>query len=313
MKNRIKNNNVYVGASEFRGYMERLMSMLKEIDWWGRFKYVYGVPRGGCMIAQWLEGKGFARACDDMESPEETLVVDDIIDSGRTRLRYKNYKFCSIHAKPEGLNYLKDSGIEHTRYVEECGCWVEYWWEQDQTIGEDCVARMIQIIGDSCNREGLAETPERVVRSWNELYSGYRRDAGDVLKWFEDGSCDEMVVLRDIEFYSMCEHHMLPFTGRISIGYIPDGRVVGVSKLARLAEIFARRLQIQERMTAEIADAIMGGLKPKGVMVTCHAKHFCMIARGVKKQNSEMVTSAIRGSFEKPEVRQEFMNLTGGV
>lgn len=174
----------------------------------------------------------------------------------------------------------------------------------------DFVKKMIEYIGDDPNREGLIETPNRVVKSWSQLFSGYNKDPKDIMKVFEDGSCDEMVILKDIEFYSMCEHHIIPFFGKISIGYIPNGKVLGVSKLARLVEIYSRRLQIQEKLVGQIADTLMKHLQPKGVIVVCEAKHLCMVARGVEKQNSVMITNAIRGVFkEDNKPREEFFKM----
>jgi GTP cyclohydrolase I len=171
----------------------------------------------------------------------------------------------------------------------------------------------IRFIGDNPDREGLKETPDRMIRSWGELFSGYEQDVSEYLKCFSEGSCDEMVILKDIEFYSTCEHHFLPFYGTANIGYIPNGKVLGVSKLARIADVFAKRLQIQERMTTQIADTIYEGLNAKGVIVVCKAVHFCMTSRGIRKQNSEMVTSAIRGIFSDNETaRNEFLTLTKG-
>ena len=170
------------------------------------------------------------------------------------------------------------------------------------------LTNILRFIGENPEREGLQETPDRIMRSWQELFAGYQKNPQEILKTFEDGSCDEMVILKNIEFYSTCEHHFLPFFGKVSIGYLPHKKVIGVSKLARLAEIFARRLQIQERMTAQIADSLMQALEPKGVMVICEAQHFCMTARGVQKQESKMVTSAIRGIFAtNPQIKQEFL------
>ena len=197
-----------------------------------------------------------------------------------------------------------------TEYGMDAEGWVTFWWEGNEAPAEDAVVRMIQAIGDDPGREGLKETPARVTRSWKELYGGYGKDPKDVLKVFQDGACDEMVVLKDIEFFSTCEHHMLPFFGKVHIGYIPDGKVVGVSKLARLVEIFSRRLQIQERFTGQIANALMEHLQPKGAMVVVEAKHLCMVARGVGKQNSTMVTSAVRGAFDNDKTRAEFLRLT---
>jgi GTP cyclohydrolase I len=151
-----------------------------------------------------------------------------------------------------------------------------------------------------------------MVRAWDKLFSGYRQDPECLLRRVFCDGCDEMVVLRDIEFYSTCEHHFLPFFGRISIAYLPAGKVVGVSKLARLVECFSRRLQIQERMTRQIAEAIMRHLSPLGVGVVASAQHLCMTSRGVEKQNSVMVTSAMLGVFREDEKsRREFLDLIG--
>ncbi|EEO26630.1 GTP cyclohydrolase I FolE [Helicobacter winghamensis] len=176
---------------------------------------------------------------------------------------------------------------------------------------QELIRTIFDCIGEDRNREGLLDTPKRVVKSWEHLYSGYKSDPKEILgRVFTEGACDEMVVLKDIEFYSVCEHHMLPFFGKVSIGYIPDSKVVGISKLARLVEVYSRRLQIQEKMTAQIADTLMEVLQPKGVMVVAEAKHMCMVMRGVEKQNSQMLTSAIRGLFKSDHrTREEFMGL----
>lgn len=166
---------------------------------------------------------------------------------------------------------------------------------------------LLNYIGENPNREGLKETPKRIVKSWEKLFSGYKKDPSSVLKTFTEGSCKEMVILKDIEFYSVCEHHFLPFFGTISIGYLPNKKVIGISKLARLVEIYSRRLQIQENLVAQIADSLMENLKPLGVMVVCRAQHMCICSRGVEKHQAQMITSALRGVFEKPEVRQEFL------
>ena len=171
------------------------------------------------------------------------------------------------------------------------------------------IRQLLAFIGDDPNREGLLETPHRIVKSWAKLFGGYKQKPQDVLKTFKDGSCEEMVVLKDIEFYSTCEHHLQPFFGTISIGYLPNGRVLGISKLARLVEVFARRLQIQEKLVAQIADSLMETLHPYGVMVVCKAKHMCISSRGIEKHNAVMVTSAIRGAFKKLEVRNEFLEM----
>jgi len=177
------------------------------------------------------------------------------------------------------------------------------------------VTSIIKAIGENPEREGLADTPSRVAEMYTELFKGLDMDPRKELAvGYEEGH-REMVIVKDVPFYSMCEHHLLPFYGTAHIGYIPDvkGRVVGLSKLARVVEIIASRPQVQERMTTEIADAIMDGLKPSGVAVVVQAEHLCMIMRGVKTPGSSIITSAIRGAFRsKAESRAEFFSLLQG-
>ena len=185
----------------------------------------------------------------------------------------------------------------------------------DEAEIERAVASIIKAIGEDPKREGLTGTPARVAEMYAELFMGLGVDPREELKVGYELGHREMVVVRDIPFYSMCEHHLLPFYGTVHIGYIPNtnGRVVGLSKLARVVEIVASRPQIQERMTTEIADAIMDGLNPSGVGVVVQAEHMCMIMRGVKKAGSNIVTSALRGSFRtKPASRAEFFSLIQG-
>ena len=173
------------------------------------------------------------------------------------------------------------------------------------------VRQLLVELGEDPEREGLKKTPARVAKSLTFLTRGYRQNLKAVVNgaYFTSGT-NHMVILKDIELYSLCEHHMLPFYGKCAIGYISKGKVLGVSKLARIVDMFARRLQIQERMTEEIANAIMTEAKAEGVGVVIRAKHLCMMMRGVEKQNSEMVTSAVLGTFRSDEkVRQEFLSL----
>lgn len=177
-------------------------------------------------------------------------------------------------------------------------------------FGRHLVRSMLAYIGEDPKREGLLDTPDRVLKSWKEIFGGYAEDPAIILKRdFEKDGYDQMIACRDIEFYSTCEHHMQPFFGRAHIAYVPGEKVVGLSKLARLVDIFARRLQIQERMTEQIASALEEHLQPKGVGVVLEAKHFCMICRGVRKQRSSMVTSSLKGVFVKDAPRAEFLNL----
>ncbi|MDO8304127.1 MAG: GTP cyclohydrolase I FolE [Sedimentisphaerales bacterium] len=172
------------------------------------------------------------------------------------------------------------------------------------------VLEILEAVGEDPNREGLKATPERVARMYIELLCGITADPQEHLKSAFTENYDEIVLLRDIPFYSICEHHMMPFIGKAHVAYLPEGKVLGVSKLARIVDCFARRLQLQERLTAQIADSLMDGLKPQGVAVVLEASHSCMTIRGIKKPGSVMVTSAVRGIFKKdPRSRSEVMSL----
>lgn len=182
----------------------------------------------------------------------------------------------------------------------------------DGTTTEDeakvAVRTLLRYIGEDPDREGLRDTPRRVVKAWDEMTVGYGQDPDVVLGTDFDGDgYDEMIVVPHIEFVSMCEHHCLPFLGEASVGYVPRRRIVGLSKVARLVDVFARRLQVQERLTKQVADAVKLALNPLGVGVLIRAKHSCMSCRGVMKQRAEMVTCTLYGVFRKPEVRAEFM------
>lgn len=185
----------------------------------------------------------------------------------------------------------------------------------DEAEIKKAVASIIKAIGEDTEREGLVGTPRRFAEMYSELFAGMGHDPTEELKVGYELGHREMVILKDIPFYSMCEHHFLPFYGVAHIGYIPneEGRVVGISKLARVVEIIAKRPQIQERMATEIADTVAEGLKPDGVAVVIQAEHMCMIMRGIKKPGSSVITSALRGSFrKKPASRAEFFSLIKG-
>jgi len=173
------------------------------------------------------------------------------------------------------------------------------------------VRKMLQLIGENPGREGLVDTPRRVSSALHYLTSGYELTVEDAVSdaLFEE-SCEEMVIVKDVEFYSLCEHHILPFFGRAHIGYLPKGRVIGLSKIARVVDIFARRLQVQERLTNQIASGLLEVLNAHGVAVVLEASHFCMVMRGVQKQNSKTVTSSMLGAFrDDSRSRSEFMEL----
>ncbi|MBD3792059.1 MAG: GTP cyclohydrolase I FolE [Campylobacterales bacterium] len=176
---------------------------------------------------------------------------------------------------------------------------------------EQAITKVLELVGEDPKREGLIKTPARVAKALDFLTEGYHQDPKEILSQaLFTSSNDEMVLVRDIEFYSMCEHHILPIIGRAHVAYIPDGKVVGLSKIPRIVNVFARRLQIQEQMTEQIADAISETINPKGVAVVLHARHMCMEMRGVEKINSTTVSSALRGLFKSDErTRNEFYNL----
>lgn len=168
----------------------------------------------------------------------------------------------------------------------------------DQKKIKQAVRLLLEGIGEDITREGLVETPDRIARMYGEIYGGYEEDAGTHLSKTFHVENNEMVMEKDIAFYSTCEHHLLPFYGKAHIAYIPDGKVVGLSKLARTVEVYAKRLQLQEQLTGQIADALMGHLRPKGVMVMIEAEHMCMTMRGIKKPGSQTVTIVKRGVFQ---------------
>lgn len=273
---------------------------------------IYGIPRGGIhaaqeMVRQALPSRFNWAICNKPE--HATLIVDDIVDSGETRR-----KFSDLHPNTAFYALVDKNDDEDRQWA---GKWVKFPWEIDEDKGpEDNVRRIIQFIGDDPTREGLIETPARVVKAYREMFSGYQHsdeDVGKMLKVFTDGSCKELVLVKGIEFTSWCEHHFLPVIGNASIAYIPNGKIVGLSKVARLLDVYSKRLQVQERLTQQITTALDTHLKPLGSACLIEARHSCMSCRGVMKQQSSMITSSLTGEFlEKPEVRAEFMSLVRG-
>lgn len=260
---------------------------------------IYGVPRGGVPAAYLVANALQAEVVDNAH--DAVAIVDDIVDSGRTRDRYKDLHPAAVF---DAL---------YVRQPQEQPAWLVFPWEGTaESSAEDIVIRLLQFIGEDVSREGLRETPRRFLQAWREYTRGYSMKAGDVLKVFEDGAngVDELVLVRDIPVYSTCEHHGAPFFGIAHIGYIPNGAILGLSKFSRLVEVFARRLQVQERLTTQIADSLLDALKPKGVAVVLECRHMCMEARGVRTQGSVTTTSALRGVFKHDaSARSEFLRL----
>lgn len=276
-----------------------------------RYSSVFGVPRGGMLLAGFFSQRLSKPLVDDPR--QGTLVVDDIVDSGKTRLRYKGFDFACLHVK-------KNTPAEFypTFFVSVEEDWVEYFWEKNESPAEDAVTRLIEVIGDDPNRKGLFETPRRVIASFEELFVGYKQDPAEIFKTFDDEQekFEGLVYLKDIEFYSTCEHHLLPFSGKAMIAYIPNGPVIGASKLARLLDIYSRRLQMQERIAEQVTNALMKYLNPLGAACLIEAKHFCITCRGVRKQHSIMGYNSLKGAFlegspEGVAARGELMVLYG--
>jgi len=259
---------------------------------------VYPIPRGGVPATLALLGTPLSLMIVD-DPAQADFIMDDLIDTGATAKRFAQY------GKPVFALLDKrswDSGND----------WVVWPWEGDAKSGiTDHITRLIQYVGDDPTRGGLEETPHRVAEAWKFWCKGYDEKPEDILKVFEDGAegVNEMVLVKDIPFYTHCEHHMAPFFGTATVGYIPNGKIVGLSKINRLVDCYARRLQVQERLTGQIADAIMEHLKPLGVGVIVKARHLCMESRGVCQQGHHTVTSSLRGVLFEGLPRQEFLQL----
>lgn len=264
----------------------------------GTIAKIYGIPRGGSAVAALLRNRMSEVILVDQ--PEEADVfVDDIIDSGKTATTYKQ-------------RYGKQTLALFNRLDADCPRgWIVFPWDATDEAGpEDGVVRLLEYIGEDPKRDGLRDTPKRVARAMREMTRGYEQDPALILARTFDVRHDEMVLLRGIRFSSLCEHHLLPFSGEATVAYVPQEQVVGISKLARLVECFARRLQVQERLTQQIAEAIQRELEPIGVGVLLTAHHSCMGCRGVNQPDADMVTSCLLGSFrEDARARAEFLGL----
>jgi len=260
-------------------------------------KKCFGIPRGGFFVA--------AATGNAVGTPEEAeILVDDLTDSGRTR-KYWKEKYPN---KP--FHVLLDKEKEGLK-----GHWIIFPWETDEETGgtggpTDAVVRLLQWIGENPTRDGLIDTPARVVKAWQEMTAGYHEDPEEILGKSFEVDHDEMIALKGIRFTSLCEHHVLPFSGICAVGYLPKKRVVGISKLARVVQTFAKRLQIQERLTQEIAEAIQKHVDTEGVGVVIKATHSCMACRGALQPDAEMVTSCLLGEMrDSPVARQELLYL----
>jgi len=270
---------------------------------------IFGVPRGGMCLCNYIE------EAELVLYPEQAdFILDDIIDSGATKEKFSKYKkpFLAIVDKTKEGKYTSKffNEMDHVLDDHELG-WVAFPWE-NETSPEDAVERIIQYLGEDVSRQGLIDTPRRVLKALAEMTSGYDQSATELLQTTFESDHDQMIISKGIRFTSLCEHHILPFVGTVAVAYIPKkGKVVGLSKLSRVVQVFAKRLQIQERMTSQIAEAIQEALDCLGTGVIVKAHHSCMGCRGANQPDSEMITSELLGVFRKPEVRSEFMKLSG--
>lgn len=268
--------------------------------------HVYGIPQGGAPVAI-MVARHLGLAIAEEPIPGKTLVVDDLVDTGTTleRYRMKGYAVDALYRKPWSPANLAPQAT----LVDE---WLAFPWERDEGTPTDAVIRLLQHIGEDPTRDGLLDTPARVCKALREMTAGYQMDAAAILSKTFAVDHDDLVIVSGVDYWSLCEHHMLPFSGQVTVGYIPKpgSRVVGLSKLARLVECFSKRLQVQERMTNEIANALQDALDPLGVGVVVTGNHSCMRARGIEA-NGTMTTSAMLGVMrDKPEARAEFLALS---
>lgn len=285
--------------------MARLSSIMEKRGLKSKSVKILGIPRGGIAVAYRIAGLLDAEITADPGSAN--LIVDDIVATGKTRDKF--ITLSKTNRKVTDGEVIFDSLIPSP----EAGKWYVFPWEETE-IGssEDIPTRLLEYIGEDPTRDGLKDTPARYIKAWSEITRGYKQDPKEFFKaQFLEKSYNQMVILKDIEFFSVCEHHLLPFYGKVHIGYIPQGKVLGISKLARVVDCFSRRLQIQERLTQQIADIIQEMLCPVGVAVYIEARHLCMMMRGVEKKNSLMLTSALKGALDREgSARMEFLLLS---
>lgn len=287
---------IYYGVQEFQTDCRYLADQILSAG--KTYKGIHGIPQGGTAVALELSHLLHLPVIQENQlnnwQANAILVVDDLVDSGATMSRYKGHDTACLHVK-------KHTPLDKhpTFFVSTMDAWITYWWEasEERSI-EDNITRILQYIGEDPTRPGIIETPARVVRSWSELFAGYKQNPAEIFKVFDEQGYNELVWLKDIEFFSTCEHHMLPFYGRAHVAYIANGdRVIGASKMARLVDIFARRLATQERIARQVTETLMKNLQPVGAACIIEGIHLCMRCRGIGKQNSVMGTSCLRGRF----------------
>lgn len=271
------------------------------------FAHIYPIPRGGVPVALALSHRLNVKIADRILG-QNTLVVDDICDSGATMLLYNGMGIstATLYVKPKAI-------AKPTYSVYETDKWVKFPWEANEQPAGDNITRILQSIGEDPNRVGLKDTPARVSKMHKEIYKGYDPAQKPKITLFpngEDGVCINQMVIDSGTYVSWCEHHMLPFFGHYHFAYIPNESIVGLSKIARIVDYYASRLQVQERLTAQIVDELHGALNPFGMALQMRGRHLCKEIRGAKN-NGEMVTTELRGVFLEQEARMEFLHIIG--
>jgi len=262
-----------------------------------KYSNIYSVPRGGVPIGILLSKLLNINLVDKDKIKKDTLIVDDLIDSGKTREKFSENDFAVIYRK-------NNKQVDY--YVKDIDGWIEFPYENTENDEQDIITRLLEVLGENPNREGLLDTPKRVVKFYKQFLDTPEFN----FTVFDSEGYDEMIIQKNIPFFSLCEHHMAPFFGKATVAYIPDKKIVGLSKLTRTVEMYSRRLQNQERITQQIADRINKELSPLGVAVVLNARHFCMEMRGVKTHDVDTTTSRLIGYFKDiPECRAEFMEL----
>lgn len=259
---------------------------------------LYGVPRGGITAAVFVAWALGLRATVVDQPDAADVIIDDLIDSGATAARYHKV-FPTKHFD--------------ALFKKKPGEWLVFPWEgATKSSADDIPTRLLQFVGEDPGREGLRGTPARFLAAWADYTRGYDQDVKELFTVFADGAenYDELVLVRDIPVYSKCEHHLESFFGKAHVGYLPDKKIVGLSKLVRLVNVFARRLQVQERLTSQVAHALQEHLLPQGVGVVMECRHLCMESRGVCTPGTTTTTSCLLGALkDRPETRAEFMGL----
>lgn len=261
-----------------------------------QYNAIYGIPRGGVPIAMVLSEKlGIPLVSEP--SDDNILIVDDLVDSGKTLQEFKGNDTAVLYRKPHSP--------QTTYFVKEIDGWIEFFYENTDKDIEDNIVRILEFIGEDPTREGLLDTPKRYIKFLKQFTDKEEFN----FTVFDGEHYDEMIVQKDIPFFSLCEHHMAPFFGKATVAYIPDKKIVGLSKLARTVRYYAGSLQNQERITTQVAERLQKELNPLGVAVTLSARHLCMEMRGVKTHDVFTTTTKLTGAFkDKPEARAEFLN-----